>query len=627
MSVLVPQPLAALLARALGEFASRRSVFELPQRSFWPGREGFDLSVETFGERIATPLGPAAGPHTQLAPNLVVAWLAGARALELKTVQVNDRLTIPRPCIDAPDLGFNVEWSQELALADSAREYAKAWLLVHALAARGLAPAAAGPREVAFHASVGYDLAGIASATMARFLDEVTDASRLLEALRRELPPALRAMCDVPVPSGMVRTLTLSTFHGCPPEQIERIVEHLFARHGVHVVIKFNPTLLGFAETEDLLRGRLGYSDIVLDRAAFDSDLSWDAALGLCARLESAARRAGLSLGAKFTNTLVVRNDRRVLAGRETYLSGPPLHPIAVTLAARFSQATGGRIPISFSGGVNADNFADTVACGLAPVTTCTDLLRPTGYRRLPRYLKALAAAMDENGVRSLRGFVRPGGLVDYAARVLDDPAYRAANRAPAPAPRVRRLRTFDCESCNNCLLVCPNAAFFTLAIPRQRLAAPALRADGTADGTDMFEIVGDRQWVVFADACNACGNCTTFCPEAGAPDRVKPRFHATPEAFAAAAPADGLVLEDAGRRVNARVGGRAYTLVTGERTTVFSDGTIEAELDGNHGVRALRTLGGAPGGALPLSIYHALRVLRDALLVESRFRGFGDPA
>ena len=94
------------------------------------GAAGRDLSTRFHGHRAATPLGPAAGPHTQLAQNIALSYLAGGRILELKTVQVNDHLVIPRPCIDMRTVGFNVEWSQELEVEQSPREYAKARFLV-----------------------------------------------------------------------------------------------------------------------------------------------------------------------------------------------------------------------------------------------------------------------------------------------------------------------------------------------------------------------------------------------------------------------------------------------------------------------------------------------------------------
>ena len=57
----------------------------------------------------------------------------GGRFIELKTVQIMDELEIPRPCIDMEDEGYNVEWSQELKLEESAQEYINAWALLHIL--------------------------------------------------------------------------------------------------------------------------------------------------------------------------------------------------------------------------------------------------------------------------------------------------------------------------------------------------------------------------------------------------------------------------------------------------------------------------------------------------------------
>ena len=95
-----------------------------------------------------------------MAQNLVLAWLAGSRILELKTVQQNDRLVIPRPCIDARNVGFNVEWSQELRLEDSLSEYVNGWMLLALLRALGIPGAEmTGPRgDALFDLSVGYDL-------------------------------------------------------------------------------------------------------------------------------------------------------------------------------------------------------------------------------------------------------------------------------------------------------------------------------------------------------------------------------------------------------------------------------------------------------------------------------------
>jgi putative selenate reductase len=560
---------------------------------------------------------------------LVVAWLAGARVLELKTVQRREQIPIPRPSIDAPDVGYNVEWSQELTLAQSAAEYLTAWVLVHVLGARGLAEG-----EPVFDASVGYDLAGLGSDGVARFLDTLTDAREALAAWRAALPRPLAAAADVPVPTRVIGSATLSTFHGCPPDEIERMVEHLFRRHALDVVVKLNPTLLGYEAVESLLHDRLGYHEIELDRDAFTADLVFDAATAMLSRLAGLARRMGRRLGVKFTNTLVVRNHRGRLAGERVYLSGPPLHALAITLAERFRAVDSDGLPISFSAGLDAENLPEVVACGFAPVTTCTDLLRPTGYRRLPRMLRGLEDALEGAGATNLAEWIRiragssPAGdpvpaarsnLRRYASEVAGDPRY-AAERHRAEPERTGRLAMLDCASCNNCVLVCPNGAFFSLAIPPQTHDAPRLGIEdaGVVERPGRMNLVRDRQWVMFADACNACGNCDTHCPERGDPARLKPCFHGDPAGYASAAPADGILIESGGRRVRARLGGREYRLERDASGTRFDDGVIEVTLDDAHRVRDTHIMERRAGHELSLARYHELRLLTEAVMTDS---------
>ena len=103
---LIPAPFGNLLRRMLREFEAEGKVFDLRARKFWHGSPDLDTSVLFHGRRAANPAGPAAGPQDQMAQNIVLAWLAGSRILELKTIQVNDRLTIPRPCIDATTVRY-----------------------------------------------------------------------------------------------------------------------------------------------------------------------------------------------------------------------------------------------------------------------------------------------------------------------------------------------------------------------------------------------------------------------------------------------------------------------------------------------------------------------------------------
>ena len=83
-------------------------------------------------------------------------------------------------------------------------------------------------------------------------------------------------------------------------------------------------------------------------------------------------------------NTLIVENRRDFFPAseREMYLSGPPLHVLAMDLVHDFRAHFGDRFPISFSAGIDHRNFPDAVALGLVPITVCSDLLKPGGYAR-----------------------------------------------------------------------------------------------------------------------------------------------------------------------------------------------------------------------------------------------------
>ena len=127
-----PIPFEALLDWILGEYRTEGSIFGV--RKFWhaPGGAGQPF----MGRSIESAVGPAAGPHTQLAQNIVAAYLCGGRVFELKTVQVIDGvdLRVSKPCILAGDEGYNCEWSTELTVPQARDEYIKAWVLLHVLA-------------------------------------------------------------------------------------------------------------------------------------------------------------------------------------------------------------------------------------------------------------------------------------------------------------------------------------------------------------------------------------------------------------------------------------------------------------------------------------------------------------
>ena len=387
-----------------------------------------------------------------------------------------------------------------------------------------------------FDLSVGYDLAGIRSPTVTAFLDAMADAGSIIAALRAELPAEHARLGDLDFPRCISRSVTLSTFHGCPPSEIEAIARYLLVERGLDVTVKLNPTLLGEARVATILHEVLGYHDVRVPARAFTHDPHWDEVHGIVTRLTACAREVGRSFGIKLTNTLVVENHRSFFppSEREMYLSGPPLHVLACELVARFREAFGAALSISFSAGIDRKNFPDAVACGLVPVTVCSDLLQPGGYARTHGYLTELAARMQVVGARDVPSFIQCAYAADgtgdvitnarhHAAAALADPRYAEPKNARPPRKLARTLARFDCTNCDKCIPVCPNVAIFALDVRR----GPTNTAS--------------HQIGIFADACNDCGNCDVFCPEHGGPNLAKPRFHGSYEGYLAAAPREGV--------------------------------------------------------------------------------------
>src|SRR5262245_10933441 len=255
--------------------------------------------------------------------------------------------------------------------------------------------------------SVGYDLAGIRSEPVRQWIESMKDASDHVEALRQQIPDDFRQFRDLDFTTRISDQITLSTFHGCPAHEIEGIVRFLLTEMDVHVTVKLNPTLLGRGTVNALLHDVLGYGEIETRAEDFDKDLQWDQALEIVDRLSELARSLGRTLRVKLSNTLVVKNHRNFFPRSEAvqYLSGGPLHVITLNLVDRFRRARP-EVPISFSAGVDNQNFPSCAALGFTPITTCTDLLRPGGYARLPRYLENLEGRMRELGVRTLGDYV-----------------------------------------------------------------------------------------------------------------------------------------------------------------------------------------------------------------------------
>ena len=81
-------PFGNLMDWMLVEHGKEGSIFGIRKNKFYKNATGKQIVV--CGESISSPIGPAAGPNSQLAQNIIAAYLAGSRFIELKTVQIMD---------------------------------------------------------------------------------------------------------------------------------------------------------------------------------------------------------------------------------------------------------------------------------------------------------------------------------------------------------------------------------------------------------------------------------------------------------------------------------------------------------------------------------------------------------
>ena len=399
---MIPLAFEKLINRIFQEYEQNKTIFGIHDTQFYHKKN--EKFYNVLNTQIEEPIGPAAGPHTQLAQNLIVSYLCGGRFFELKTVQKLDELEIDKPCIDAPDEGYNTEWSTELTVSQAYDEYLKAWFVIHILKQMlGLSQ----NREPGFlfNMSVGYDLDGIKTKKIDDFIEHLKNAEN--NPLFKEYKDILRKFSENNseystsiekilkcISPNISDSITLSTMHGCPPQEIESICEYLIREKKLNTFVKLNPTLLGYDRVRELLDTQ-GFTNIVLKRESFEKDLQFKDAIPMLKRLTAVAKSEKRNFGVKLSNTLAVINQDTALPGDEKYMSGRALYPLTINLAAEISKEMDGKLPISFSGGASYWNIVDILETGIKPITLATDLLKPGGYVRL----KQLAETIEKNSI------------------------------------------------------------------------------------------------------------------------------------------------------------------------------------------------------------------------------------
>ena len=461
-----PIPFGELLTRIMGEFRNHDSIFSIDKAQFY--KDDRKNTVNVFSQSCTTPMGPAAGPHTQLSQNIVASYLVGARFIELKTVQIMDHLEIAKPCIDARDEGYNVEWSTEYTLEKAYDEYLKAWIVLHMIESAMEGKVVEKPSFI-FNMSCGYNLEGIKQEKMQIFIDSMIDAGKkplfdeyineakaLLddgilegsdwegreECVRKTLDKISRNICP---------SVTVSTMHGCPPKEIEAICSYLLTEKKLDTFVKLNPTLLGYDTVRKVLDD-LGFNYVVLKRESFEHDLQLSDAKAMLHRLVELAGKEGRKFGVKLTNTLGNVNPQDVLPGDERYGSGRILLPLSTRVALILSEEFNGTLPISYSGGVSALSVKELFEIGIHPITLATDMLHPGGYAKMKQLCEICKEApeawkKETIDVSRLRKFVEtvssPKGIAGKE--------FRGTNSSKVGTP----LSLFDCYVAP-CVEACP---------------------------------------------------------------------------------------------------------------------------------------------------------------------------
>lgn len=446
-------------------FQRENEIFGIPKELFYVPNSKDRFTFTRFGQKLETPLGVAAGPQTQMAQNIIAAWLTGARYIELKTVQTLDELEVSKPCIDMQDEGYNCEWSQELKIHDSYDEYLNAWIMLHILRDKFGWEKDLG---TIFNMSVGYNLEGILKDNVQWFFAKMknckAEKDEKIDALKSLYPNVI----NLDIPDCISDNITLSTMHGCPPDEIEKIGLYLIEEKKLHTTVKLNPTLLGAKDLRNILNEKLQYTTVVPD-IAFEHDLKYPDSLNIIKSLQKAAKKQNVFFGLKLTNTLETQNIRNVFPKNEPmmYMSGRALHPISINVVRKLQNEFNGELDVSFSAGADCFNIADLLACGVKPVTVSSDLLKPGGYGRLFQYVTEMNDELDNLKAESIEKLIQAKGgesvtekaalknLNKYADEVIESEAYRDHLFLKPDIKTQRELKAFDCIAAP-CVDTCP---------------------------------------------------------------------------------------------------------------------------------------------------------------------------
>ena len=498
--IMRPMSIGHLMHWIMSEYEQKKSIFGIEK--IVKHENGQALPI--YEEKIESPFGPAAGPNSQLAQNIVAAYVAGSRFFELKTVQVMDgadlAACISRPCIIAGDECYNCEWSTELYVLQAFAEYVKAWVACKLIAKEyNLGD----PDAFVFNMSVGYDLEGIKSPKVDKYINDMIEAKDT-EVFKECINWALEHVNEFKnvdeeyirnISSNVSNSITESTLHGCPPAEIERIATYLITEKHLNTFIKCNPTLLGYEYARKRLDG-LGFDYIAFDDHHFVEDLQWADAVPMLHRLYDLCQEKGLEFGVKITNTFPVDVTRNELPSNEMYMAGRALFPLSIHVARLLTDEFQGKLRISYSGGATIENIKELFDAGIWPITMATNILKPGGYQRMSQ----IADELMECGSERFSG-VNVAALAAIDDGVEAKAMYRKPVK-PLPERHVdKKLPLFDCFNAP-----CRNGCPIEQDIPAY------LQAMVDGDAKKALEIILERNPLPFITGTICPHHCGDKC-------------------------------------------------------------------------------------------------------------------
>ena len=251
------------------------------------------------------------------------------------------------------------------------------------------------------------------------------------------------------IPSDICKSVTVSTLHGCPPEEIESIASYLLTEKGLNTFVKCNPTLLGYEEARKIMDD-MGYDYVAFGDFHFKDDLQFEDAVPMLTRLQALADSKGLAFGVKITNTFPVDVTRNELPSEEMYMSGKSLCALSLSVAHKLSKAFDGKLRISYSGGADAFNIDKIFGLGIWPITVATTLLKPGGYNRGIQ----LADKLNAMEFKPFEG-VDVDGLAALIEEIKHDP-HHVKPVKPLPSRKMdKEVPLLDCFTAP-CMEGCP---------------------------------------------------------------------------------------------------------------------------------------------------------------------------